>query len=119
LSTPKPENFLVQVIGSFDAPGKLVRFVRTLPPHLGDRYACRTESLYSAILIIERHYRLEPISPNVPQDFQIRDVLSGLAAEAFALARSFDPAQMRIVQSGKDKEGLLGRAAEHSPTLSG
>jgi putative SOS response-associated peptidase YedK len=36
--------------------------------------------------------------------------LSGSPAEAFALARSFDPAQMRIVQSGKDKEDLLGRA---------
>ncbi|WP_144061172.1 hypothetical protein [Hyphomicrobium denitrificans] len=33
--------------------------------------------------------------------------LSGTPAEAFALARSFDPAAMRIVQSGFDKEDLL------------
>ena len=33
--------------------------------------------------------------------------LSGSTEEAFALARSFDPALMRIVQSGKVKEDLL------------
>lgn len=33
--------------------------------------------------------------------------LSGPPAEAFALARSFDPNAMRIVQSGFDKEDLL------------
>ena len=33
--------------------------------------------------------------------------LSGSPAEAFALAKSFDPALMRIVQSGKTKEDLL------------
>ena len=35
--------------------------------------------------------------------------LSGTSAEAFALAESFDPNAMRIVQSRKDKEDLLGR----------
>ena len=33
--------------------------------------------------------------------------LSGSPEEAFALARSFDPAQMRIVQSGFEKKDLL------------
>lgn len=41
--------------------------------------------------------------------------LSGASAAAFALARSFDPAQMRIVQSGKDKEDLLGQARTIEP----
>jgi hypothetical protein len=36
---------------------------------------------------------------------------SGTSKEAFAPARSFDPAQMRIVQSGKDKEDLLGKSS--------
>jgi hypothetical protein len=30
-----------------------------------------------------------------------------MPAEAFALVKSFDPAMMRIVQSGKMKEDLL------------
>lgn len=34
--------------------------------------------------------------------------LSGPPEEAFALARSFDPGRMCIVQSGKSKEDLLG-----------
>lgn len=33
--------------------------------------------------------------------------LSGSATEAFSVARSFDPAWMRIVQSGFEKEDLL------------
>jgi putative SOS response-associated peptidase YedK len=33
--------------------------------------------------------------------------LSGRSAEAFALARSFDPGGMRIVQSGLEKKELL------------
>jgi putative SOS response-associated peptidase YedK len=33
---------------------------------------------------------------------------SGTPADAFALAKSFDPTLMRIVQSGTDKEDLLG-----------
>jgi putative SOS response-associated peptidase YedK len=37
--------------------------------------------------------------------------LSGSSEEAFALARSYDPKAMRIVQSGKVKEDLLGQGA--------
>jgi putative SOS response-associated peptidase YedK len=37
--------------------------------------------------------------------------LSGSTEEAFALARSYDPNAMRIVQSGKVKEDLLGQGA--------
>ena len=40
-------------------------------------------------------------------DDQFETWLSGSPAEAFALAKSFDPAQMRIVQSGKTKQDLL------------
>jgi putative SOS response-associated peptidase YedK len=45
--------------------------------------------------------------------------LSGSTKEALALARSFDPNAMRIVQSGKDKEDLLGRpaAGDEAPRL--
>jgi putative SOS response-associated peptidase YedK len=43
--------------------------------------------------------------------------LTGTPEEAFALARSFDPNAMRIVQSGKDKEDLLGRASLAHPSL--
>jgi hypothetical protein len=43
--------------------------------------------------------------------------LSGSPAVAFSLARSFDPAQMRIVQSGSEKEDLLGRTRADAPTL--
>jgi putative SOS response-associated peptidase YedK len=42
---------------------------------------------------------------------QFETWLSGSPSEAFALVNSFDPARMRIVQSGKDKEDLLGRMA--------
>lgn len=33
--------------------------------------------------------------------------LSGTPTEAFALERSFDPARMRIVQSGREKKDML------------
>jgi hypothetical protein len=42
---------------------------------------------------------------------QFETWLSGPVEEAFALARSFDPGAMRVVQSGKEKEDLLGRPA--------
>jgi len=42
---------------------------------------------------------------------QFETWLSGPVEEAFALARSFDPCAMRVVQSGKEKEDLLGRPA--------
>ncbi|MFA5957810.1 SOS response-associated peptidase [Hyphomicrobium sp.] len=38
--------------------------------------------------------------------------LTGSTEAAFALARSFDPAKMRIVQSGKTKMDLLGKAGD-------
>ena len=40
---------------------------------------------------------------------QFETCLSGSTSEAFALINSFDPARMRIVQSGKDKEDLVHR----------
>jgi putative SOS response-associated peptidase YedK len=42
---------------------------------------------------------------------QFETWLSGPVEEAFALARSFDPGAMQVVQSGKEKEDLLGRRA--------
>jgi putative SOS response-associated peptidase YedK len=42
-------------------------------------------------------------------DDQFETWLSGSPADAFSLAMSFDPARMRIVQSGADKEDLLGQ----------
>ena len=54
------------------------------------------------------HERMPVLLSNVA-DFETW--LSGSTKEAFALARSFDPKAMRIVQSGKDKEGLLGRTS--------
>jgi len=50
---------------------------------------------------------------------QLETWLSRSPAEAFALANSFDPALMRVVQSGGDKEDLLGQthAVEQPPLL--
>jgi putative SOS response-associated peptidase YedK len=50
---------------------------------------------------------------------QFETWLCGSSAEAFSLARSFDPAQMRIVQSGSEKEDLLGqgRSTAENPLL--
>jgi putative SOS response-associated peptidase YedK len=50
---------------------------------------------------------------------QFETWLSGSVDDAFALAKSFDPAQMRVVQSGKDKEDQLGRATAQAPSLFG
>ena len=52
-------------------------------------------------------------------DSQLETWLSGSTAEAFALARSFDPVLMRISQNGGDKEDLLGQthAVEQPPLL--
>lgn len=41
------------------------------------------------------------------EEAQFETWLSGTTTEAFALARSFEPAAMRIVQSGFDKKDLL------------
>jgi putative SOS response-associated peptidase YedK len=50
---------------------------------------------------------------------QFEKWLSGSPTEAFSLARSFDPAKMRIVQSGSEKEDLLGqgRSTAENPLL--
>ena len=61
------------------------------------------------------HERM-PVPLTSESDFETW--LSGSPVEAFALARSYDPDAMRIVQSGKVKEDLLGRAgAGESPSL--
>jgi putative SOS response-associated peptidase YedK len=52
-------------------------------------------------------------------DDQFETWLTGATDDAFALAKSFDPARMRIVQSGKDKEDLLGQGSAEAPTLFG
>ena len=46
-----------------------------------------------------------PVLLSEERDFETW--LSGSPSEAFALARSFDPARMRIVQSGFEKKDLL------------
>lgn len=61
------------------------------------------------------HERM-PVLLSDEEDFETW--LTGTPEEAFALARSFDPNAMRIVQSGKDKEDLLGRpSAIDTPTF--
>lgn len=50
---------------------------------------------------------------------QFETWLSASQQEALGLARSFDPALMRIVQSGKDKEDFLDRTTEQTPGLFG
>ena len=48
---------------------------------------------------------------------QFETWMSG-SAEAFALGRSIDPNAMRVVQSGKEKEDMLGRRLLHrTPSL--
>ena len=66
----------------------------------------------------------EPNAPTVSINQERMPVLLSEEAEfdtwdAFALARSLDPARMRIVQSGKDKEDVLGQAQtiERPPAL--
>lgn len=44
---------------------------------------------------------------------QFETWLKGSSKEAFALARQYPAANMRLVQSGLDKEDLLGREAAH------
>jgi putative SOS response-associated peptidase YedK len=60
------------------------------------------------------HERM-PVLLSEEEDFETW--LSGTPAEAFALARSFDPGAMRIVQSGKEKEDLLGRQSQQPSLL--
>jgi putative SOS response-associated peptidase YedK len=68
----------------------------------------------NALTVSINHERM-PVLLSGEDDFETW--LSGMAAEAFSLARSFDPARMRIVQSGKDKEDRLGQISEETPTL--
>jgi hypothetical protein len=44
------------------------------------------------------------------EEAEFENWLWGTPAEAFALARSFDPTAMRIVQSGFEKKDLLAAA---------
>lgn len=41
--------------------------------------------------------------------------LTGTPGEAFALARSFNPGAVRIVQSGKEKEDLIDKLSVVDP----
>ncbi|MBS0240352.1 MAG: SOS response-associated peptidase family protein [Proteobacteria bacterium] len=60
------------------------------------------------------HERM-PVLLSEEQDFETW--LTGSTENAFALARSFEPSAMRIVQSGKDKEDLLGHSAPDEARL--
>lgn len=60
------------------------------------------------------HERM-PVLLSKEEDFETW--LTGTPEKAFALARSFDPNAMRIVQSGKDKEDLLGLPSAEQPSL--
>lgn len=55
-----------------------------------------------------------PVLLSEERDFETW--LTGSTEEAFALARSFEPSAMRIVQSGKDKEDLLGKRVVEDQT---
>jgi putative SOS response-associated peptidase YedK len=59
----------------------------------------------NALTVSINHERMPVL---LSSEDQFETWLSGEPAEAFALAKSFDPALMRIVQSGNDKEDLLG-----------
>jgi putative SOS response-associated peptidase YedK len=58
----------------------------------------------NALTVSINHERMPVL---LSQDADFETWLSGTPTQAFELARSFDPTQMRIVQSGKDKEDLL------------
>lgn len=61
----------------------------------------------NALTISINHERM-PVLLSREDEFETW--LSGTPADAFSLARSFDPARMQIVQSGFEKEDLLGSA---------
>lgn len=48
---------------------------------------------------------------------QFETWLAGSPSEAYSLVKSFDPALMRIVQNGRNKEDLLGRTDTLAPIL--
>lgn len=58
----------------------------------------------NALTVSINHERM-PVLLSSEEDFETW--LSGSTREAYQLARSFDPASMRIVQSGKEKKDLL------------
>jgi putative SOS response-associated peptidase YedK len=58
----------------------------------------------NALTVSINHERMPVL---LSEEAEFEAWLSGTPAEAFALARSFDPAAMRIVQSGFDKKDLL------------
>lgn len=58
----------------------------------------------NALTVSINHERM-PVLLSEEDEFETW--LSGTPAEAFTLARSFGPAQMRIGQSGLEKKGLL------------
>lgn len=68
----------------------------------------------NALTVSINHERMPVL---LSEEAEFETWLSGTPTEAFALARSFDPARMRIVQSGKKKEDLLGRLTEQTSTL--
>jgi putative SOS response-associated peptidase YedK len=58
----------------------------------------------NALTVSINHERM-PVLLSEESDFETW--LSGTPAEAFAWARNFDPARMRIAQSGLEKKDLL------------
>ncbi|HML27619.1 MAG TPA: SOS response-associated peptidase family protein [Hyphomicrobium sp.] len=68
-----------------------------------DVYAFMTTTP-NALTVSINHERM-PVLLSGEEEFETW--LSGTTGEAFALARSFDPARMRIVQSGLEKKDLL------------
>lgn len=69
----------------------------------------------NALTVSINHERM-PVLLSEQKDFETW--LSGRSQDALALVRSFDPNAMRIVQSGKGKEDLLGRpGVDEAPSL--
>jgi putative SOS response-associated peptidase YedK len=73
------------------------------PPVSIETYAFMTTE--PNVLTRSIHHERMPVLLSGEDQFETW--LSGSPAEAFALAKSLDPALMRIVQSGKTKEDLL------------
>lgn len=73
-----------------------------------DVYSCMT----TAPNVLTDSINHERMPVLLSEEAEFETWLSGSRAEAFALARSLDPAAMRIVQSGFEKKDLL-EASEH------
>jgi hypothetical protein len=107
-----------------------VRYIQHVTQCEGSNFICRigdrrggvkfTDEQVIELEALEKegvdHERMPGLLTN-ERDFETW--LSGLPEEAFALARSYDPNAMRLVQSGMDKEDLLGRpgAVDRSRSL--